>query len=318
VIEQDQSTRAGRRRPRRLQPGDRVALVAPASPVQTDLLERGADEIRALGFEPVCDNRVLARHGYVAGTPAVRAAHLADAWRDPSIRAIVAVRGGYGSQQVLPHLDPRVVATDPKIFVGYSDITALVAWHVSHGAVAFHGPMVEGRLARGTEGYDRASLLAAITQPVPMGTLAPAALETFRPGAAEGTLVGGTLTQLAALLGTPYALVLREPTLLFLEDVGERPYRLDRLITQLHQSGLFSRVTGIVLGRFPRCDEGGGGPTARGVLSDLFAQFPGPVVFGFPSGHTEAPAWTLPFGVHARLTAAPDHAALSIEEAAVW
>lgn len=311
-------TRAGRRRPRRLQPGDRIALVAPASPVQSDDLVRGADELRALGFEPVYDDRVLARHGYVAGSPAVRASSLADAWRDPLVRGIVAVRGGYGSQQLLPSLDPRWLAGDAKVFIGYSDITALLAWHVAHGGVAFHGPMVEGRLARGTASYDRASLMAAVTQPVPMGTLSPPGLEVLRSGDAQGVLVGGTLTQLAALLGTPYAVIPREPTILFLEDVGERPYRLDRLMTQLHQAGMFARVTGVVLGAFPRCDEGGGGPTARGVLGDLLARFPGPVVFGFPSGHTDTPAWTLPLGVSARLFASPAGAGLSIEEPAVW
>lgn len=315
---EDTRTRAGRRRPRRLVPGDRVALVAPASPVQPDDLARGADELRSLGFDPVFDDRVLARHGYVAGTPALRAACLADAWRDPDIRGLVAVRGGYGSQQVLPALDPAWLAGDPKVLVGYSDITALLAWHVAHGGVAFHGPMVEGRLARGTAAYDRASLLAAISQPTAMGTLMPPGLEVFRPGDAEGVLLGGTMTQLAALLGTPYAMVPREPTILFLEDVGERPYRLDRLMTQLHQAGMFAHVTGIVLGAFPRCDESGGGPTAHDVLRDLLAHFPGPVVFGFPSGHTDAAAWTLPLGVAARLVAGPAGAALSIEEAAVW
>lgn len=316
MIAAELRTDAGRLRPRRLQPGDRVALVAPASPGMRDDLERGVAELRALGFEPVVDERVRARHGYVAGVPAVRAAALADAWRDPSIRALVAVRGGYGSQQLLPLLDPRWLAADPKVFIGYSDLTALLAWQVMHGAVAFHGPMVEGRLARGHAGYDRASLLAAVTQPVPMGTLAPAGLEILRPGEAAGVLMGGTLTQLAALLGTPYACLPHEPTILFLEDVGERPYRLDRLLTQLHQAGLFRHVTGVLLGVFPRCDEGGGGPTARAVLGDLFAHFPGPVVFGFPSGHTEGPALTLPFGVHARLLARSTPA-LSIEEAAV-
>lgn len=310
-------TLAGRRRPRRLQPGDRIALVAPASPVQADELARGADELRTLGFEPVFDDRVLARHGYVAGSPAVRVACLADAWRDPSIRGIIAVRGGYGSQQLLPALDPRWLSADPKVFVGYSDITTLLAWHVAQGGVAFHGPMVEGRLARGTGSYDRASFMAAVTQPGPMGTLTPPGLEVFRPGDAHGVLLGGTITQLAALLGTPWAVIPREPTILFLEDVGERPYRLDRLLTQLHQAGTFARVTGLVLGTFPRCDEGGGGPTARGVLRDLLSRFPGPVVFGFPSGHTEMPAWTLPVGVAARLTASPTGAGVSIEEPAV-
>ncbi len=312
----DTHTAAGRRRPQRLRPGDRIALVAPASPVRPDDLERGADEIRALGFTPVYDERVLARHGYVAGLPQLRASALGDAWRDPSIRAIVAVRGGYGTQQVLPMLDPRWPGADLKILMGYSDLTALLAWQLNLGAVAFHGPMVEGRLARGHAGYDRASLIAAVTQPEPMGTLSPASLETVRPGSATGVLMGGTLTQLAALLGTPFAFLPREPTVLFLEDVSERPYRLDRLVTQLHQSGMFRHVTGVVLGMFPGCDEGGGGPTARAVLGDLFAQFPGPVVFGFPAGHTQGPSLTLPFGVGVRLVAGA-MPALIIEEAAV-
>jgi muramoyltetrapeptide carboxypeptidase len=293
-----------------------VALVAPASPVTLDDLERGAAELRALGFEPVYDDRVLARHGYVAGLPVTRVGALTDAWRDPSIRGIIAVRGGYGSQQLLPGLDPRWAADDPKVFVGYSDVTALLSWHQSQGLVAFHGPMAEGRLAMGSSGYDRASFLAAVAQPVPMGTLAPAGLEVLRAGEASGVLVGGTLTQIASLLGTPYAAVPREASILFLEEVGERPYRLDRLLTQLHQAGVFRRVTGVLLGTFPRCDEVGGGPTARGVLRDMFAQFPGPVVFGFPSGHTAGPTMTVPLGVEVRLTTAPTPALL-VEEAAV-
>ena len=316
MIAAEARTLAGRARPPRLQPGDRVALVAPASPVMLDDLERGADELRALGFEPVYDERVLARHGYVAGLPAVRVSALADAWRDPTIRGLVAVRGGYGSQQILPLLDPRWLLADPKVFIGYSDLTALLAWQIAHGVVAFHGPMVEGRLARGHAGYDRASLLAAVAHPVAMGTLAPAGLEVLRPGDATGVLMGGTLTQLAALLGTPFANLPREPSLLFLEDVSERPYRIDRLLTQLHQAGMFRHVTGVVLGTFPGCDESGGGPTARVVLRDLFANFPGPVIFGFPSGHTAGASLTLPLGVAARLHAGPAPA-LSIEEPAV-
>jgi muramoyltetrapeptide carboxypeptidase len=316
VIAEGTRTRAGRRRPRRLRVGDRIALVAPASPVRAEDLDRGADELRALGFEPVPDRRVLDRHGYVAGLPQARVAALAEAWQDASIRGVIAVRGGYGSQQLLPLLDPHWIADDPKVFVGYSDLTALLAWQLAHGTVAFHGPMAEGRLALGAAGYDRASLLAAVAQPVPMGTLAPAGLEVFRHGDASGVLLGGTITQLAALLGTPYACIPREPTILFLEDAGERPYRLDRLLTQLHQAGMFRRVTGLLLGAFPGCDEAGGGPTADAVLRDLLAHFPGPVVFGFPSGHGARPTLTLPFGVDARLTTAPAPA-LSIEEAAV-
>jgi len=302
-------------KPRRLRPGDRVALVAPASPFKREELEAGVVELERLGFEAVYDERVFARKRYVAGEPAVRASAIHDAWNDPSIAALVAMRGGYGSAQVLPLLDSALMQRAAKVFVGYSDVTALLWFHLQHGLVSFHGPMIERRLAAGDAGYDRASFLRAVQEPAAMGELRPPSLEALKAGEATGVLVGGTLTQMTASLGTPWACDPPPGCLLFIEDVGERPYRIDRMLTQLAQAGILARASGFIVGELPACDEPGGDPCIRDVLIDFFRDFPGPALFGFPSGHTAGPTWTLPFGVRARIVTSQP--ALVIEEAAV-
>lgn len=303
-------------KPKRLRSGDRVALVAPASPFRREDLEAGVAELAGLGFEPVYDERVFERARFVAGSAATRAELLDAAWRDESIRAIIAIRGGYGSAQLLPLLDPALMRQAAKIFVGYSDITALLCEHLRHGIVCFHGAMIERRLARGEEGYERRSFLSAITRPEPVGALSPPGLEVLKQGEAGGMLVGGTLTQLVALLGTPWAYMPPEGAVLFIEDVGERPYRLDRMLTQLAYAGVLRRASAVVFGQFPECDEPGGSALARHVLESFAAWFNGPVLAGFPSGHTSGPTWTIPLGVQARVVTTPEPA-LIIEEAAV-
>ena len=155
-----------------------------------------------------------------------------------------------------------------------------------------------------------------LTRAEPLGELPIGNAEVLRAGEAAGRLLGGTLTQLAAACGTPYALTPWDDTVLLLEDVGERPYRLDRLVQQLRDAGVFRRVRAVVLGTFPRCDEPGGMPTAREVLRDLFAEFPGPVLAGVPTGHVEGPAMTVPLGVQVRVVAGAQPR-LVIEESAV-
>jgi muramoyltetrapeptide carboxypeptidase len=305
------------RKPRALAPGARVAVVAPASPFEREQFEAGIAELRTLGFDPVWDDRVFARRGFVSGDAALRAASFDEAWQRPDVDALIGARGGYGSVQLLPYLDPVQLAAQPRSFVGYSDLTSILTFLVCQcGIVAFHGPSVAGRLGRGTEGYDRVSFLATLMNVEPVGELIPDGLESVRPGDAQGRLLGGTLTQLAAAAGTPYALAPWDDTILLLEDVAERPYRLDRMLVQLRLSGALDHVRGIVLGTFPRCDEPGGAPTARGALADALADFPGPIVFGFPTGHVEGPAMTMPLGVRARLVAGAT-TRLIIEEAAV-
>jgi muramoyltetrapeptide carboxypeptidase len=304
-------------KPHALVPGDRLAVVAPASPFDREDFVRGVEEIRCLGFEPVYDESVLERTRYVAGRAEHRAEALRRAWRDPAIAGLIGVRGGYGSVQVLPLLDPGEARRARKPFVGYSDLTSVLNFLTTCcQLVAFHGPMLEGRLSRGPAGYDADTFLRALCRPEPMGELAPPALEAIRAGDAHGRLFGGTLTQLLASLGTPFAFDPPAGYVLFLDEVGERPYRLDRMMTQLAQAGLLRRAAGIVIGELPNCDEPSGDPRGRAVMADLLADFPGPVLFGFPSGHTSGPAMTLPLGVHCRVIASA-RPRLVVEEAAV-
>ena len=304
-------------KPRALQPGDRLAIVAPASSFNRENFDRGVEEIRRLGFVPVYDESVFARERYVAGTPQVRAAALRAAWTDPSIAGVIGVRGGYGSAQILPLLNRDEARGAGKPFIGYSDLTAILTFlTIGCGVVAFHGPMLDRRLSRGAEGYDVDSFTRALARREPLGELTAAGLETIRPGDAKGPLLGGTLTQLLASIGTPFAFDPPRDFVLFLDEVGERPYRLDREVTQLRQAGLLARASAVVIGELPNCDEPGSTLTARDVMADLFRDFPGPVLIGFPSGHTTGPAMMLPFGVPSRVVGG-DRPRLIIEEAAV-
>ena len=304
-------------KPRALKSGDRIAVVAPASPFKRDEFDAGIAELCSIGFEPVYDESVFAATRYVAGSPAVRAAAISAAWTDRSVAGVIAVRGGFGSSQILPLLDRDEARRARKPFIGYSDLTSLLTF-LTTGCelVAFHGPMLVGRLGRGEAGYDRHSLLNAVARPVPMGELAPEGLEVIARGDATGPLLGGTISQLVGSLGTPHAFKPPSRYVLLLEEVGERPYKLDRMITQLRQAGLLAHAVAVLVAQLLDCDEPTGELTARTVIHELFRDFPGPVVIGFPSGHTNGPAMTLPLGVACRVVA-DSRPRLVIEEAAV-
>jgi muramoyltetrapeptide carboxypeptidase len=304
-------------KPRALRPGDRIAVVSPASAFAREDFDRGIEEIRRLGFEPTWAESVFARDAYVSGSPATRAAAFLAAWFDPSVAALIAVRGGYGSVHILPLLLADELRRTPKAFIGYSDTTSLLTWLTCGcGIVGFHGPMLEKRLANGPEGYDRESFLRALSRAEPVGDLAPDSMAAVQQGEAEGPIYGGTLTQLLASFNTPYAFDPPDGSILFLEDVNERPYKLDRMLTQLRLSGLLGRARGLVFGEMCGCDEPGGRPCARDVIASVLSGFPGPIVFGFPSGHTSGPCWTLPLGVRARVIAS-GRPRIVIEEPAV-
>ncbi len=296
-------TRAGLVKCRPVRAGSAVALVAPASPFDRVEWLAGVREIERLGFVPVYDEGIFERAGFLAGTSRHRAEALMSAWQRADVDAIVAVRGGYGSVETLPFLDADRITRARTAFVGYSDLTSLHAFLNTHaGLVSIHGPMIEGRLARGPAGYDVASLLGSLgTDPV--GRLSADGLEVVRGGEARGPLVGGTLTQLLASFGTPFEFNPPPGHVLFVDEVGERPYRLHRMLTQWRLSGRFVSASAVVVGQLPRCDEPGGGPTGAGVIREALADFPGPVLLGFPSGHTTTPFITLPFGVEVLVSA---------------
>ena len=300
-----------------MKPGDRVAVVSPASPFQRDEFDAGLAEIARLGFEPVFDETVFAREGgYLSGSARLRADAFMRYWRDPAVAALVAVRGGFGSAHLLPLLDRALVVATPKLFIGYSDTTALLSWLTCHcGLTALHGPMVEKRLGHGADGYDERSFMALLQGGEGL-VLAPEGLEVVRDGEASGPLYGGTLASLVSSLGTPYAFDPSDGGVLFLEDVNERPYRLDRMLTQLAQSGTLQRASALVFGEMRGCQEQDGTLTARDVVARFTSACAGPILFGFPSGHTTGPCWSLPLGARVRVTTRPQPS-LVVEESTV-
>ena len=306
------------RKPRALRPGDRIAVVAPASAFARHEFEAGIAELRALGFEPTYEESVFERRAYLAGPADVRASAWLRAWTDPSIAALIAVRGGFGSVQLLPALSELDFdSLEPKAFIGYSDNTSILSWLTTHkGIVTIHGPMLEGRLAHGDAGYDRDTFLRCVCRPEPIGEISHPQTETLRPGECAGMLVGGTLTQLVGSLGTPYAFDPPAGCVLFLDEVAERPYRLDRLLMQLKLSGLLRGRPESFSASFRAATSLTAASTRATVVRESLAEFPGPVLFGLPSGHTAGATITLPLGVRARVVA-NDRPLLVIEESAV-
>lgn len=305
-------------RPRRLVRGSRIAVLAPASPFRREDFDAGVAEISRLGFEPVWDDSVFAREPFVAGPADLRAAAIRRALAAPDIDAIIGVRGGYGSAQLLPLLDAAEIRRARKPIIGYSDITTLLAFTtLQAGLVSFHGTMLEGRLARGEAAYDRGSFERALCVAEPMGLFDAPAVETLNAGEFAGPVIGGTVTNLLASLGTPWAFDPPDGYVLFFDEVGERPYRLDRMMLQLRQTGLLRRAGAVVIGELPKCDEPGSPITARATMAQALKDFPGPVLIGFPSGHTTGPQLTIPFGVRARVIGDAAAARVIIEEPAV-
>ena len=304
-------------KPPALRAGDRVAIVSPASPFDRSEFERGLSEIRRLGYEPVYDDSVFESSMFTSGSADVRSAAFKKAWSDPTVAALIAARGGYGSVQILPMLESWRPQETPKLFIGYSDNTSLLSWLTCQcGVTALYGPMIESRLARGAEGYDESSLLRLMQGNGAGLELQPDGLSVLKTGQADGPLFGGTLTQLVGSLGTPYAFDPPEGCVLFIEDVNERPYRIDRMMTQLRLSGVLARARGLVFGEMRGCDEPAGTPTAHDAIQAFTKGFAGPVVFGFPAGHTAGPCWSLPLGVRVRVTTMP-RASIRVEESPV-
>jgi muramoyltetrapeptide carboxypeptidase len=299
-------------RPRALTPGARVALVAPAGPLGPGRIEASAERCRGLGLEPVVFPAAAQRRGYLAGTDAQRLGDLQAAFDDPDIGAVWALRGGYGTLRILEELDLSRQLRAPIPFLGFSDNTSLHVRHAALGVISFHGPHPGGDFpARTEESFRRMLFEGEATGPVRPGPGDPAP-RSLASGRAEAPLVGGNLAILAALCGTRYTPRARG-CILFLEDVGEPAYRVDRMLVQLRRSGVLDGVAGLALGRFT-------GAPADDPCSvvDVFAELAGeldvPAVIDLPFGHV-ADNRTLPVGGRAILDA--DAATLSLPEPAV-
>jgi muramoyltetrapeptide carboxypeptidase len=298
------------RKPRALPRGGTIGVAAPASAVDLEALAAGAKRWREAGFTVVHRDDVGARRRYLAGDDARRAAELAELWADARVDAIVCARGGWGCHRIVDRLDAAQARAAAKPLVGYSDVTTLLLWQQRHaGLVGFHGPMLERGDALGDDELGALVELLTGTERLPVVREG----SEGAGGAVEGPLVGGSLSLLAASMGTPWAVDARGAILL-LEDRGERPYRIDRLLEQLRCAGVFEGVAAIGLGRFEGCDEADGSITAAEVLHELVSQLGVPWVSGLPFGHgAPNPAW--PFGVRARLD--PGRAELQILERGV-
>ncbi|MFD0318283.1 S66 peptidase family protein [Streptomyces flavalbus] len=301
-------------RPARLAPGARVAVVAPSGPVPEERLQAGLDVLRGWDLDPVVAPHVLDRHGtfdYLAGADADRAADLQNAWCDPAVDAVLCARGGYGVQRMVDLLDWEAMrAAGPKVFVGYSDITALhEAFATRLGLATLHGPMTAAvDFLKNARAQDH--LRATLFAPETVRTI-PSAGRALVPGRARGVLLGGCLSLLAADLGTPHARPAASGGLLCLEDVGEETYRLDRYLTQLLRSGWLDGVRGVLLGSWAECDPY---DEVRALLVDRLGGLGVPVVEEFGFGHCEG-ALTVPFGVAAELDA--DRATLTLDAPAL-
>jgi muramoyltetrapeptide carboxypeptidase len=292
------------KKPRAIAPGARVRIVSPASPSAPAVLARGLAELTRLGYVPVKSAGIASTKDYFSASAKHRRRELLDALADNSSGAVICTRGGYGSTYLL---DKKLKHTkSPRIFLGYSDITALqiYLWQ-KRGWVAFYGPMVTSGFNGGSgaaHGYDESSLRAALAQ-THGGWSLDLGGSTLCKGFARGILLGGCMTLVEATLGTPWELDTRG-AILVLEDRAMKPYQVDRVLTHLRQAGKFNGVRGIVLGEFPESvPTVAGSPTVRDVARRILGELEIPVVWGARVGHTPRPMLTIPLGVSARLNA---------------
>lgn len=279
--------------------GSRVALIAPAGPLSSDAeLNQSITNARQLGWEPVVGKSVSAREGYFAGPDDARLADLLWALEEPSIQGIWCVRGGYGAMRLLPMLDVSRIAFAGKPLIGFSDITALHSLWQRAGVVSYHGPTARAPLTQFSAGW-----LGSALQTQESLRLGSDAMHTVRGGHARGRVTGGNLALLAALCGTPWQVDLRD-AIVFIEDIGEAIYRLDRMLMQLRLARAFDGCAGVVFGQFTNCPEEteDGARSLQSLIAEAAEAVHCPVVANAPFGHI-AEQWTLPFGEYAELDA---------------
>ncbi len=291
--------------PAALRPGACLALIAPASPYDPGEFEGGRARLEALGFQVRSGGGHRPPGALVAGSAEDRLAELHDAFSDPDVDGIIAIRGGYGVMHLLPRIDWQLLSRHPKLLVGLSDLTPLLnAAFDRAGLITLHGPMVVGLGGRNDEA-SVTRLNDALCRPGPLPELGcdgNAGRWKLRPGRAEGRLVGGNLALLAATIGTPFQVLARD-RILMIAEVAEPPYRVDRMLTQLRLSGVLDGCAGVAFGEMIGCDPAEGvGYSLRDVVRDLLSDLPAPVIWGLPFGHGPR-NWTFPVGVRAELDA---------------
>jgi len=314
-------------KPERLCFGDTVGVIAPSSPPpDPKAVDRAAEALEKFGFKPKLSANLRARHGFLAGGDRERAGDLMEMFTDKKVKAIICLRGGYGSARLLERLDYRVIRRNPKIFSGFSDITSLhCAFAKKVNMISIHAPMLNGGLqAKDLPEFTRAAFFRTVMEAKAPGSIVVGydqkSISTLRCGVAEGQLIGGNLSVLCASIGTPY-----EPSfkgkILFIEDINEQPYRLDRLLTQLLNAGALRQVAGVAVGVNRDCEDDNEDAVVdeyrqspADVMAERLSSLGVPVVMGLPFGHVALNA-AIPIGAQAKLDG--DNGDLIITEAAV-
>jgi muramoyltetrapeptide carboxypeptidase len=299
-------SRYGKILPRPLKKGDTIGIVAPACYFDPQKFQKGVKYLKSMGYTVKYDPNIFKKYWSLAGKDNVRAKQINRMFADKEVKAIMCAQAGYGSIRTVPYLDRRILAKNPKIFVGYSDITVLLSYLAKTARmVVFHGPVVSSEIHKHMNAETLNSLIRVITQPRPLGEIKYRGIESLRPGKATGELIGGNLSLIIDTIGTPYDLN-TNGKILFIEDVGEELEMIDSCLMHLKLAGKLKRVRGIIFGRMKDCVNFSGSQySIKDVLNDMLQDVNIPIIYGFPSGHREAgqPNITLPFGVSVTLDA---------------
>ena len=303
-------------KPPALRRGDAVGIVAPASSFKREDFEAGCEALRRMGYVPVFDDSIFDHDLYFAGSVERRVHELEEMFSRDDVKAVLCARGGYGSNYLLEKLNIKKIAAHPKIFVAYSDLTALMTYLLdSAGLITFHGPMVAKDFAR-DDGVDSTSWQAMLEGKSGVDVAADSGAKLLVPGSAEGHLYGGCLSILVESLGTPYE-IQTAGSILFLEDLAAKPYQVDRMLMHLKLAGKLNDVRGIVFGEMLDCVQSPNqGFTLEKVVTRIVGDLNVPVAYGLRSGHVSRGNITLPLGVNARLTVESSSVNLEIIEPA--
>lgn len=305
-------------RPKRLKRGETIGIVAPAWTFDKSRFKKGLAQLQRFGFKVKYDKSIFKRYWSMAGHDQARAEQINRMFADKEVRAILCAKAGYGSIRTIPYLDAKVIRRNPKIFVGYSDITVLLEYlqRVAN-MVVFHGPVVSGGIHKKMSVITREHLLRSLTQAVPVGEVSFPSLKSLRPGKATGVLIGGNMSMLVSGIGTPYDID-TDYKILFLEDIGEDLEVIDNILLHLKLAGKFKRVRGLIFGRMVNChDLSGRRYRISDIVDDILSDLKVPIIYGFPSGHARGRGAnvTLPLGVSVTLDA--DKPSLTFNEAGV-
>lgn len=291
-------------KPKGLRPGDTIGLITPGSPLSEDRIEKGMEQVEKMGFHYKAGKHIYKRYGYLAGKDGERLEDLHRMFEDPEVDAIWCIRGGYGCTRLLPHIDYQLIRNYPKLLMGYSDITALhMALYRWAGLVSFHSPVAVSEMTE----YTLTSFQKMVNPTIDPVDIKPfdghetSGIDVLRNGEATGSLIGGNLSLISALCGTSYLPSFKD-CLVFLEDVGEKPYRIDRMLVQLIQASNLEECSGIILGRFADCEPGEDSDslTLKEVFENLLIPLGVPIIHGFSFGHIDDQC-TLPQGIMAKM-----------------